>query len=408
MPKAAPRVLAFPPLADRARRSDTPLLSLLLRTFVTRLALPTSLALAALVAFGASTARASGGFAPPASESAPVGTEAASVDAGASSEAPDPSEAREAPDAGEASDSPKARARRGFKRGVEAAQAGNYVEAAAAFEASYEAIPAANTLFNVGWAYEHAERWVEAVVVYRRYLAEYGDAADAVEVERALVRLEARVSELDIDVEGASGDVELRIDGERYALEQLPVLRLPGEVFVQIRDADGREREEAILLRPGQRRTVSLTFLESETGNGGELGPVDETPPERIERPWARPLMWSGVALAGTGAVGIGVFGSLTLVEARRFENGLCAESTCEGETNPSYPADEEARFQAYRRTSNVMIGVAATGAAVALVFGLLDMDARRRNAMTDRAAQRAEARRVRWSVQPGGLRLRF
>src|SRR5690606_39070746 len=269
---------------------------------------------------------------------------------------------------------PKQRARRGFERGVEAAQAGDFLEAASAFEDSYAAIPAANTLFNVGWAYEHAERWVAAVEVYRRYLSEYGGAADAVEVERALVELEARVAELDVDVEGASGEVELRLDGELVTLESLPSLRLPGQVLVQLRDGDGREREESILLRPGQRRTVSFTFLESETtgatGATEPAGTPEPAKPEPIERPWARPMMWSGVALAGAGSVGIGVFGSLTAAEARQFQSELC-EEMCE--VPGSYPAATEQRFETYRRTTNAMIGVAATGAAVALVFGLLE-----------------------------------
>src|SRR5690606_17625942 len=104
----------------------------------------------------------SGGAGP--GEEGPAGEAGPTTDASASAAGPD------------SALTPKQRARRGFERGVEAAQAGDFLEAASAFEDSYAAIPAANTLFNVGWAYEHAERWVAAVEVYRRYLSEYGGA----------------------------------------------------------------------------------------------------------------------------------------------------------------------------------------------------------------------------------------
>lgn len=296
---------------------------------------------------------------------------------------------------GPVDESPKARARRWFESGVREAKAENYVAAGEAFDQSYEAIAAPATLYNAAWAYDHGEDWVRAVLRYRSYLARYPTDADAAEVERALVRVEAEVAELGVSVVGARGEVEVRIDGEPIDPSGPPVVVLPSTVSVEVRDAEGHSRREEVALRPGQRRSIEIVFSgedaeatdSADTGESpegpaaptGAEGPVAGTGDEgRTPSPrrWARPAMWGGVSLAVAGSIGVAVLAPLTRREARRFESALCTNPCAEGS---AYPADIERRFEGYRAGTNAMIAMGAVGATGALIFGLLARDTKRR-----------------------------
>ena len=310
-----------------------------------------------------------------------------------------------------------------FERGMAEAQATRYVSAAEAFDRSYEAIAAANTLFNAAWAYEHGGDLVRATERYRSYLARYPDQADAAEVTRALARLEGEVSELRVVVRGATAPAEIRVGDKTLESGAPPILLMPGEVQVVVRDAEGRERIEAVTLRPGQRRSVEIVFAPRPNGEGGDGdGDGDGEGPQpgdgdgdgdgdggdkgRVPPRWAKPAMWTGVTMTGVGLVGVATFGPLTLREAERFDAALCENPCPEGST---YPQAIEDRWRAYKITTNVMVGVMSVGAVYAITAGAFAF-AGRKQKRRDAARGLHPADRRRWRVDAtaGGWRLRF
>ena len=276
----------------------------------------------------------------------------------------------------------KDRARYWFKRGYEEATSERFEDAARAFDRSFEAIQAANTLFNAAYAFEQAGLPLEALSRYRLYLERYLDEADSAEVERALSRLEGTLAEISVRLMGAQPPVYVEIQGQRYAPEDFPIWVMPGELEVVVVDGRDQRRTDHILLRPGQRRVLEMTFVESVVptdslrplpeGLQPEVGPS----PAELRRQkhaaqarWAKPAFWGASSLTLAGGVGITTFGLLTLRARRQFEEGLCVSPCEEGST---HPLEERRRIGTYRNTTNAMIAVTGTGAILGLTFGLI------------------------------------
>ena len=324
----------------------------------------------------------------------------------------------------------------GLKKAVAEAKAERFGSAGEAFDASYAAIPRANTLFNAAWAYDHASDWVRATERYRTYLARYPAAADSEEVERSLLRVETEVAELRVVIVGGREPLTLKIDDSSVPIDGPPKVLLPGKVRVEVRDAKGQARTETLTLRAGQRSSVELTLSSgdsssvtqpgpgseggsqdgAETGNprGTQVGPKDPTRTPTARRRWARPAMWSSISLAGAGAIGVAALGPLTTRESKRFGAALC-ESPCP--SGSTYPSEIEARWRRYRAGTNAMISVAAVGATGALIFGLIARkQAKAVGERGDDAPPPGEGEpkgsgdRARVRVEPStqGLRLRF
>lgn len=73
-------------------------------------------------------------------------------------------------------------ARRAFRAGMEAIEAGQYEAGIAELERAYEILPKAPVLYNIGRAHLDAEHYPEAIEYFRRYLETDPPDADAVEL----------------------------------------------------------------------------------------------------------------------------------------------------------------------------------------------------------------------------------
>ena len=95
----------------------------------------------------------------------------------------------------------RAEARERFERGVELFDEGRFEQALVEFEQAYNIAPAAPVLFNVAQVHAALGHAVEAVLTYRRYLAEGGAAISAERrrlVDAEITRLTARIAHLSI------------------------------------------------------------------------------------------------------------------------------------------------------------------------------------------------------------------
>lgn len=329
--------------------------------------------------------------------------------------------ARDAPADGKSEEAPaedappNVRARYWFERGYEAAASEDYGSAGRAFDHSFEAIAAANTLFNAAFAYEQGGLRLEALERYRLYLERFKKQAFADEAETALIRLEAQLAELSVRIMGAQEPVSIEVQGRTHTRGDFPVWLEPGEVEVVVIDGNEERRSENLLLRPGQRRTLELTFVETVVPVGPRPeGPTPPTGMDAAERErqrhadqfgWSKKVFWSTASVAIVAGVGVATFGSLSLREQQRYKDGICEmkeDGSCvDGSTHPE---KERRLIPVYTNTTNALIGVASGVAALSLAFGLVW----RRAARAQSAGDKQEKRSVRLRPSAEGLSLEF
>ena len=105
-------------------------------------------------------------------------------------------------------------ASRRFREGVSAADAGQYVQAAAAFEAAYRAMPHPRVLYNLGTTYLRLERPRDAVTAFELYLKLAGldvPASRREAVDAILAREKGRLAQ--VAVEAWPADCRVQMDG---------------------------------------------------------------------------------------------------------------------------------------------------------------------------------------------------
>jgi len=143
----------------------------------------------------------------------------------------------------------KQRARALYEKGQAAYDAGNYVEAATAFEEANKAFPHPANLFNAAKAWERAAEYEKAVKAYEGYLQLYKEqfGRDAPETKDVLSTIEVlkekayrALPEVTIETEPAGADVA--IDDPTKILGQTPFTThvQPGEhtLFLQLEGYD--------------------------------------------------------------------------------------------------------------------------------------------------------------------------
>ncbi|MCA9604981.1 MAG: hypothetical protein KC619_05280 [Myxococcales bacterium] len=180
----------------------------------------------------------------------------------------------------DASASQTAAARQLFQEGVEALQAERWEEARDRLQRSYDLVPRASTLMNLGTAQAELGRLVEAIETYRRFLSEMTprEARHRREVEAMIAELEPRIAHVDLSIpDRAPGDV-VRLDD----------LELPSAALdVELPMSPGAHR--LVVLREGAEiGRVDLVLVEGER-RGVEVAlhppppvlevPIDEPPP---------------------------------------------------------------------------------------------------------------------------------
>jgi hypothetical protein len=272
-----------------------------------------------------------------------------------------------------------AEARRHYREGQALFDEEQYAAAAEAFERSYAAIPAPNTLYNIAVSHELAEQPIPAILAYERFLGT-GDIPqeERAEVDRTITRLRAMVGELELPV--GVEVAEVRVNGE--TIERFPHLVMPGPVRVEVVGTkEGQRLERTYDMRPGDRRTIAVVFPAPEPAPAPAV--KDEPPkprPPKVDRKAARrketlkKVFWSGVAVTAASGAAIGVLGGLERYWEREFDANKCSNPCPEDEDgNPSkpYPQEEEDRYEAYQLATNVMIGVTSVFAITTLVLGL-------------------------------------
>lgn len=210
------------------------------------------------------------------------------------------------------SDAIVTQARARFKEGIEAAKRGDFPAAIAAFQQAHTLQPNdPETLRNLGAAYFHGGRRVEAARTLSKLLAEYGaELKNRASAEELLAEAETSVGRLTItvDVDGA----EVSVDGEKVGLSPLR-----GKWYVEAGDAhvvaaqhrDRRDEKSGVVVAAGAVQTVSLRLAQSASQVGSGLpgtgndpmhnGGTRDEPPDNTARTI---VLVSGAALTVVSA----------------------------------------------------------------------------------------------------------
>lgn len=193
-----------------------------------------------------------------------------------------------------------------FREGVQAAEAGRWEDARAAFERSYELAPRDATLLNLAVALGQTGRLVAAIEAYRRFLARADDAARAqggAHARDAVAALEARIAHVSLTVRGLE-------EGDVVALDEVPIAHAamgldlpvdPGAHVVTI-TRDGREcARRALELSESARRDLEVvaTCPPPPVEPDLSLPPTPAEPEDRGEdpAPWIALGVGAGVAV---------------------------------------------------------------------------------------------------------------
>lgn len=305
-----------------------------------------------------------------------------------------------------------------YARGIELANVEQFAAAAEAFLRSYELQPTSEALFNAALAQENAGAILDAIASYERFLAEPARAEQLVEpAERSIEQLMREVAVLKgLRIHEERPPVQLWIDGQVVELDAFPILVLPGEIEIEVADAQGKHAREFYELAAGEALIVDLRALlplpveppkpevVTDTGPSADELAAARTHARKAKR--LRAVTWGGVALTGATAVGAVTVGVLALREDRLYGTDTCLEYD-DGICPSDFQVGEaEAHFFRYRGlviSSTVLAGVSGAAALTTLIVGLVSV----RHERASRIGQRGRAN-VRLRPVLGGLSLSF
>lgn len=201
------------------------------------------------------------------------------------------------------------RARELFRRGVEAAEAGDWEEARARFTETYAMLPRPQVLLNLAGALAQTGRLTAAAEAYAQLTSGALDVPEeiALAARDALAILDARIPRLTLGIAGALTDDVVRLDelvlapGERDGEHAVD----PGRHAVIVLRAGDELTREDFRLYEGERLQLDLRVPDP-PAPAQERRPT----PARVEDPeewWESPIFWTIAGVVVAGGVGIAV-----------------------------------------------------------------------------------------------------
>lgn len=215
-----------------------------------------------------------------------------------------------------------------FREGLRQFGAEDYAGARASFERAYRAQPNVRVLANIADCQAHEGNIAEAVMTYRRFLADAADDVPAAArrlVERRVADLRAQVCDLRVTVEPAGATI--LVDGAEIGTAPLPepVAISSGEHRVQARLAGHETVTRTVQAREGGDLVVAVTLpvLQATPVEAEPTPPAP--PPERESEPGPAlgrgPLLWTGIGVTAALVLSGTVTGLLALSQQSEYED---------------------------------------------------------------------------------------
>ncbi|MCA9600588.1 MAG: hypothetical protein R3A78_04495 [Polyangiales bacterium] len=311
-----------------------------------------------------------------------------------------------------AADAREARGREEFNRGKAFYVAGNHADALTAFRASIEAYPSATAYLLAARCLRAMGRLGEAVVEYEHAVilggthasenAEYAKTSQVAADE--LAELARKVARVRLHVTPADAHAAVRVAGRAIpddARERAwPVT--PGTVRVEAFAEGFAPFETELVVRAGDEVPVEINLSRAPGEAGGAPVPSDTTPAAIVadgidadaspgRPPWGA-FAWASVGLAAVGAAAFTAF--YILADGQRDDyRAACVVAPC----SDAKQRDLSSTGTTYQTLTNIGLAVGIAGAALALTFFLLDMDADEARAHEASLVPEVDGAGVRW-----------
>ena len=293
-----------------------------------------------------------------------------------------------------------ASARTMFDKGEQLFEAGEYMEAAAAFQRAYDFSPHPAALVNIGYCYEYANEPVKAIAVYQTYLSLAGEKeSDTVtDVQNRLAMLKLLVGEVHVFCKPVNCSVEIDGVQKGTTTEGTLVVRLtPGSYTVAVRGEDGQTASSEYRVEAGEVTNARFTFEKKNSSkpplvqrnpallsSNADL-PADNTPPQDSgARTNSRvsPLKLTFWTLCA-GALGSGIatsfYGAKTLKANTQYKDSEYLDAN----------AHDDAVHN--RKMTNIFIGVTAALVVGAVTVKLIDIRKSRKHKRSHTVALETE-----------------
>jgi hypothetical protein len=324
----------------------------------------------------------------------------------------------------------KALGQKHFKAGVSLLKAEEYTAAALSFEASFEAFPTKNALFNLANCYKALKRYDDALATLFRLRRDFAGKLGA-ELERESTALEQEIRNLvgslviDVDRPGAT----ILVNGKEAGRSPLskPLLMVPGDHKVTARLEGVEFGVETVRLLSGDEKRVTLAGREKPEdpsprppfppGKGEETGGTAPPAPPgggdggggEVAEGGPSGLFWAAAGGAVVTGVLSGVFFGLRGKAEGAFDDALegwdaltpAEQSSAVGDGPWS---DMKSAGEDYDKWNGAGIGMAATAGALtaaAVIILIVDLTG-------EEEAPAADTARATFRPSPGGLRIDF
>jgi hypothetical protein len=198
---------------------------------------------------------------------------------------------------------------------------------------------------------------------------ESGASAEArADASSLAAALEGRIAKVKIALEGAAPDreVTVEIDGAAVPRAALGAARQanPGAHTIVVRAGGAEPVTVRVTLAEGESKTVPVTVPPATTTGApaGTGAPIQQPPPGRG---WARPLLYTGIGVAGAGAIAGAITGALAISAADRVK-AACQTKVCA----PGLAGDIETSTL-MGNVSTVAVAFAGAGVIAAIIGGV-------------------------------------
>jgi tetratricopeptide (TPR) repeat protein len=269
----------------------------------------------------------------------------------------------------------KAKADALFKHGKKLMVEKRYADACEAFEKSFELDPGIGTQLNIARCYEEWGKLGRALVAYQTAEKLAKDAGDPrlPKIHELVTALEPEVPHLTIKVpEGAPADLQVMLDAKPVQTLNAAFAVDPGPHTIEWWAKGSAKKTKVVALDRGGDSEVSLDVPKVATARGG--GPRDgsggdSTATRDAPRPPGRYQRLGGIALAGAGAIGIGISSYMALSARSRYNDALAMY--CGGRKDScdmtGLAETHDARSTANKATIVFLAGAALVGGGAAL-----------------------------------------
>jgi hypothetical protein len=268
-----------------------------------------------------------------------------------------------------------AKAQQAFLKGVQLFNIKKYGAALEQFQISYDTVPSPNSRLYVARCKLQLGESVEAYREFGKVIDEanqraasepkYKPTAETAELEQT--ELAAKIALVSASVIGAEPGAKLTLNGAIVPNEEWGNAQPlePGSATLTLQTADGRELTETVEIAAGERKDVTLDATPV-------APPPDDTPPPPppAEEPSEPPgvLLPIGIAAAGVGVVGLGLFAIAGSMSNSTFDE---LEATC---GNSPCPESEQETIDAGKTEQTVanvglIVGAVGLAAGTALII---------------------------------------